>query len=80
LGAVNAAIFKTIVGIARTEGLLTDPVFTAKIFYEGRKIFFDEKIEGNVLIHSFRRRSRINRFPRRNLKKSLIWKKNLRGA
>jgi 1-aminocyclopropane-1-carboxylate deaminase len=52
-GAVNAAIFKTIADIARTEGFLTDPVFTAKIFYEGRKILFDQKIEGNVLfIHS----------------------------
>ena len=52
-GAVNAAIFKTIADIARTEGFLTDPVFTAKIFYEGKKILSEQKIEGNVLfIHS----------------------------
>ncbi len=52
-GSVNAEIFNTVAEIARTEGFLTDPVFTAKLFYEGRKIIAQEKLEGNVLfIHS----------------------------
>jgi 1-aminocyclopropane-1-carboxylate deaminase len=52
-GAVNATIFKTIAELARNEGFLTDPVFTAKIFYEGKKILAEQNIEGNVLfIHS----------------------------
>jgi 1-aminocyclopropane-1-carboxylate deaminase len=52
-GAVNTTIFKTIVEIARTEGFLTDPIFTAKIFYEGKKILAEHAIEGNILfIHS----------------------------
>jgi 1-aminocyclopropane-1-carboxylate deaminase len=52
-GAVNAAIFRTIAEIARSEGFLTDPIFTAKLFYEGKKILAEQNIEGNVLfIHS----------------------------
>ncbi len=52
-GSVNAEIFNTVAELARTEGFLTDPVFTAKLFYEGRKIITQEKLEGNVLfIHS----------------------------
>jgi 1-aminocyclopropane-1-carboxylate deaminase len=52
-GAVNAAIFKTIADIAQNEGFLTDPVFTAKLFYEGKKILKEQVLTGNVLfIHS----------------------------
>jgi 1-aminocyclopropane-1-carboxylate deaminase len=52
-GSVNATIFKTIAEIARTEGFLTDPVFTAKLFYEGKKILAEQYLEGNILfIHS----------------------------
>lgn len=52
-GAVNTTIFKTIAEIARKEGFLTDPVFTAKLFYEGKKILAEQNIQGNILfIHS----------------------------
>ncbi len=52
-GTVNAEIFNTVAEIARNEGFLTDPVFTAKLFYEGRKILDREALEGNILfIHS----------------------------
>lgn len=52
-GTVNTAIFRTIVEMARTEGFLTDPVFTAKLFYEGKKILAEQNLEGNILfIHS----------------------------
>ncbi len=52
-GAVNATLFKEIARVARSEGFLTDPVFTAKLFFEGKKILAEQKLEGNVLfIHS----------------------------
>ncbi len=52
-GAVNATIFKEISTIARSEGFLTDPVFTAKLFLEGKKILAEQHLKGNVLfIHS----------------------------
>ena len=52
-GAVNTTLFKTIADIARKEGFLTDPVFTAKLFFEGRKIITEQQLKGNLLfIHS----------------------------
>jgi 1-aminocyclopropane-1-carboxylate deaminase len=52
-GATNATVFKTIAEIAYQEGFLTDPIYTAKLFYEGRKIIAEEKLSGNALfIHS----------------------------
>ncbi len=52
-GSVNAAIFNTIAELAQTEGFLTDPVFTAKLFDQGRKILAEEKLSGNILfLHS----------------------------
>lgn len=52
-GAVNTVIFNTVADIARKEGFLTDPVFTAKLFYEGKKIIAEKSLKGNVLfIHS----------------------------
>lgn len=52
-GSVNTTIFKTIADIAQAEGFLTDPVFTAKLFYEGKRILSEKKLSGNILfIHS----------------------------
>jgi 1-aminocyclopropane-1-carboxylate deaminase/D-cysteine desulfhydrase-like pyridoxal-dependent ACC family enzyme len=52
-GGVNTAIFNTVAEMARKEGFLTDPVFTAKLFHEGRKILAQEALGGNILfIHS----------------------------
>lgn len=52
-GAVNSTIFQTVAHVAKEEGFLTDPVFTAKLFYEGKKIIQHQGLTGNILfIHS----------------------------
>jgi 1-aminocyclopropane-1-carboxylate deaminase len=52
-GSTNQTLFKEIVNIAQNEGFLTDPVFTAKLFYEGKKTLNAQRLSGNVLfIHS----------------------------
>ncbi len=52
-GSTNATVFKTIGSIAQQEGFLTDPIFTAKLFFEGRRIIEEEKLMGNILfVHS----------------------------
>lgn len=52
-GATNAAVFKMIKRTARQEGFLTDPIFTAKLFFEGERIIAEEKLAGNLLfVHS----------------------------
>lgn len=50
-GATNRGIFETIREIAAAEGFLTDPIYTVKLFREGKKLLPD--LKGNVLfIHS----------------------------
>ncbi len=52
-GSVNATILQTVAEIASLEGFLTDPVFTAKLFYEGRVVLAEESLIGNILfVHS----------------------------
>jgi 1-aminocyclopropane-1-carboxylate deaminase len=52
-GTTNATLFQTIASLAQNEGFLTDPVFTAKLFYEGKKILSQHPSQGNTLfIHS----------------------------
>lgn len=52
-GSVNQTVFRTIAELARNEGFLTDPVFTAKLFYEGRRIIEEAQLTGNILfVHS----------------------------
>lgn len=52
-GAVNTEVLKAIADVGRAEGFLTDPVFTAKLFCEGKKIISQEVLQGNILfIHS----------------------------
>lgn len=52
-GAVNATLFQTIAEVARREGFLTDPVYTAKLFYEGKKILSEQPLKGHILfLHS----------------------------
>jgi len=52
-GATNARVFQTISRIARQEGFLTDPIFTAKLFDEGQRIISDDQLKGNILfVHS----------------------------
>jgi 1-aminocyclopropane-1-carboxylate deaminase len=50
-GQVNSSIFKTIVHLARKEGFLTDPIYSAKLFIESRYRIAQENIQGNILIH-----------------------------
>lgn len=52
-GATNARVFQTISRIARQEGFLTDPIFTAKLFDEGQRIISEDQLKGNILfVHS----------------------------
>lgn len=52
-GSVNAKILNTVAELAKKEGFITDPVFTAKLFHEGKKIITEQGLKGNVLfIHS----------------------------
>jgi 1-aminocyclopropane-1-carboxylate deaminase len=52
-GAVNREILRAVARLAKEEGFLTDPVFTAKLFEEGKKVLEEGHLEGNILfIHS----------------------------
>ena len=52
-GSVNQKVLRQIAEMAREEGILTDPIYTAKLFAEGRAIMEKKKLDGNVLfIHS----------------------------
>jgi len=52
-GSVNAQVKANIRFIAEAEGILTDPIYSAKLFDEGKKILASSRIQGNVLfIHS----------------------------
>jgi 1-aminocyclopropane-1-carboxylate deaminase len=50
-GKVSSLVFDTIADIARTEGFLTDPIYSAKLFLECKNILKDGRIQGNLLIH-----------------------------
>jgi len=52
-GSTNKTIFSEIRRIAREDGILTDPVYSSKLFYTARRTIPDMKLEGNILlIHS----------------------------
>jgi 1-aminocyclopropane-1-carboxylate deaminase len=52
-GSTNKTIFDEIRRIMRTEGFLTDPIYSVKLFLKSRRIITNEKIKGNcLLIHS----------------------------
>lgn len=52
-GSTNATIFDEICHLARVEGFLTDPIYSAKLFLESRRILDSQSITGNcLLIHS----------------------------
>jgi len=52
-GSTNARIFEEIRTIARNEGFLTDPIYSAKLFLESRQIIKNNCIKGpTLLIHS----------------------------
>jgi 1-aminocyclopropane-1-carboxylate deaminase len=47
-GSVNATIMHHIKFLAREEGFFTDPIYSAKLFFEAKKLI--EALEGNILI------------------------------
>ncbi len=52
-GSTNSTIFKEIKRIARKDGILTDPVYSAKLFLTAKQAILDHALEGNILlIHS----------------------------
>ncbi|MBL0942055.1 MAG: hypothetical protein IBJ00_04945 [Alphaproteobacteria bacterium] len=52
-GAINSAIFMKILDVARHEGFLTDPIYSAKLFLETERIIDNYKLTGpNLIIHS----------------------------
>lgn len=50
-GSTNQKIFNTIINIARQDGILTDPIYTSKLFLEAQRIILTTPaIMGSVLI------------------------------
>ncbi len=49
-GSVNQTIKNEIKRLAREEGILADPIYAAKLFYESRNFIQTEQLKGNVLI------------------------------
>ncbi|WP_058500193.1 pyridoxal-phosphate dependent enzyme [Legionella gratiana] len=49
-GSVNRTIKNEVCRLAREEGILADPIYAAKLFYESRKRIQTEQLKGNVLI------------------------------
>ncbi len=50
-GKTKRFLFEAIAQLARDEGFLTDPIYTAKLFIESRCLLTQGKMQGNVLIH-----------------------------
>ena len=52
-GSTNKAIFDEIRRIAREDGILTDPVYSSKLFLTARQTILGKTLDGNILlIHS----------------------------
>lgn len=49
-GSLNQTIKNEIMRLAREEGILADPIYAAKLFYEARRCIEAEQLKGNVLI------------------------------
>lgn len=49
-GALNQTIKKEIKRIACEEGILVEPIYSAKLFYEARQVIVTQHLKGNVLI------------------------------
>ena len=49
-GSINQTIKTEIRRLAREEGILADPIYAAKLFYEARRYIEMKSIKGNVLI------------------------------
>ncbi|GJQ59293.1 MAG: pyridoxal-phosphate dependent enzyme [Candidatus Scalindua sp. AMX11] len=52
-GSTNSTIFREIKRTAREDGILTDPVYSSKLFLTARKTILEQTLQGNILlIHS----------------------------
>lgn len=52
-GSWNQTILQEVKNVAQQEGILTDPIYSAKLIFESRKIIMEKKLSGNILlIHS----------------------------
>lgn len=52
-GSTNKTIFREIQRIAREDVILTDPVYSSKLFLTARQTILDRALDGNILlIHS----------------------------
>lgn len=52
-GSTNKTIFREIQRIAREDGILTDPVYSSKLFLTARQTILNKTLDGNILlIHS----------------------------
>lgn len=49
-GSVNASVIETVIDLARTEGILTDPIYSAKLFNAARRQIANKDYRGNSLI------------------------------
>ncbi|WP_454780935.1 pyridoxal-phosphate dependent enzyme [Legionella sp. WA2022007384] len=49
-GSVNQTIKNEVKRLAREEGILADPIYAAKLFFESRNYIKTEELKGNVLI------------------------------
>ncbi|ARG97047.1 pyridoxal-phosphate dependent enzyme [Legionella micdadei] len=49
-GSINQTIRKEMGRLAREEGLLADPIYSAKLFHSARKRIESEQLKGNILI------------------------------
>ena len=49
-GSINKETFETILQIARTDGIITDPIYSAKLFMATKHIINSTSILGNLLI------------------------------
>ncbi len=49
-GAVNYCIKQEIRRVAQEEGILVEPIYSAKLFYESRRYIEQQQLQGNVLI------------------------------
>jgi 1-aminocyclopropane-1-carboxylate deaminase len=50
-GAVNQKVFETIIQVARQDGILTDPIYTAKLLLMAKQVILDTStLIGNILI------------------------------
>ncbi|OQZ02076.1 MAG: hypothetical protein B6D34_11850 [Candidatus Brocadia sp. UTAMX1] len=49
-GSTNRTILREIQRIAREDGILTDPIYSAKLFLTARQTITDKRLEGNILL------------------------------